>query len=111
MVCLFFCQITYQARITTTDYPEAHMNIDKAKKRIAKRIKMGFQGYPAITISYKFDENKVATTVLLSLVAEENSPAQEQAFQSKGSAYDDDSIQSAIVKMIERCEVKTVLEP
>tara|TARA_R110001592_G_scaffold43362_2_gene140544 strand:- start:4091 stop:4354 length:264 start_codon:yes stop_codon:yes gene_type:complete len=86
------------------------MNIDKAKKRIAKRIKMGFQGYPAITISYKLDENKVASAVLLSLVIEENAPAQEQAFQSKGCVHDDDSIQSAIVKMIERCEVKTVQE-
>jgi hypothetical protein len=86
------------------------MNIDKAKKRIAKRIKMGFQGYPVITISYSLDDNKVASTVLLSLVVEENMPAQEQAFQSKGNARDDDSIQSAIVKMIERCEVKSVLE-
>lgn len=86
------------------------MNIDKAKKRIAKRIKMGFQGYPSLTIAYKLDENKIATTVLLSLVTEEDSPVQEQAFQSKGNAHDDDSIQSAIVKMIERCEVKSVLE-
>jgi len=86
------------------------MNIDKAKKRIAKRIKMGFQGYPAITISYKLDENKVASTVVLSLVTEENAPAQEQAFQTKGDVQGDESIQSAIVKMIERCEVKSVLE-
>tara|TARA_R110002167_G_scaffold79043_1_gene218425 strand:- start:102 stop:365 length:264 start_codon:yes stop_codon:yes gene_type:complete len=86
------------------------MNIDKAKKRIAKRIKMGFQGYPTLTIAYKLDENNVATTVLLSLIPEENAPVQEQAFQSKESAHNDDSIQSAIVKMIERCEVKSVLE-
>ena len=86
------------------------MNIDKAKKRIAKRIKMGFQGYPTITITYKMDEKKTANTVLLSLVTEENGPLQEQTFQSKGNIHDDESIQSAIVKMIERCEVKTVLE-
>ena len=86
------------------------MNLDKAKKRIAKRIKMGFQGYPAITISYQLDENKVASTVLLSLVAEEDAPSQEQSFQSKGDVNNDESIQSAIVKMIERCEVKSVLE-
>jgi hypothetical protein len=86
------------------------MNIDKAKKRIAKRVKMGFQGYPTITIAYQLDGNNIASTVLLSLVNEENAPTQEQAFQSKGDAHDDDSIQSAIVKMIERCEVKTVFE-
>ncbi len=86
------------------------MNIDKAKKRIAKRIKMGFQGYPIITISYKQDENKLPSRVLLSLVTEENAPVQEQMFQSKLDAHNDDSIQSAIVKMIERCEVKSVFE-
>lgn len=86
------------------------MNIDKAKKRIAKRVKMGFQGYPTMTITYAHDENKQASTVVLSLIVEEDTPAQEQAFQSKGDAHNDESIQSAIVKMIERCEVKTVIE-
>jgi len=86
------------------------MHIDKAKKRIAKRVKMGFQGYPTLTISYLLDDNKLASKVLLSLVLEENEPAQEQAFQSKVDAHDDESIQSAIVKMIERCEVSSVLE-
>lgn len=86
------------------------MNLDKAKKRIAKRIKMGFQGYPALTVSYQLDKNNVASAVLLSLVDEEDAPAQEQAFQSKGDVNNDESIQSAIVKMIERCEVKSVLE-
>ena len=28
------------------------MNLEKSKKRIAKKVKMGFQGYPVISISY-----------------------------------------------------------
>lgn len=86
------------------------MNIDKAKKRIAKRIKMGFQGYPVLTISYLLDENNVPSKVVLSLVVEEGAEEQKQPFQSKGNVHDDESVQSAIVKMIERCEVKTVAE-
>lgn len=86
------------------------MNIDKAKKRIAKRVKMGFQGYPILTISYQMDDENIASTVLLSLVLEEGAEEQKQPFHAKGSVHEDESVQSAIVKMIERCEVKTVLE-
>lgn len=28
------------------------MNLDKAKKRIAKQVKKGFNGYPKITLAY-----------------------------------------------------------
>ncbi|MFV1871960.1 MAG: hypothetical protein ACMZ64_01365 [Oleiphilus sp.] len=86
------------------------MNIDKAKKRIAKRVKMGFQGYPVLTISYQFDENNIASSIVLSLVLEEGAEEMKQPFHSKGNVHDDESVQSAIVKMIERCEVKTVQE-
>lgn len=86
------------------------MNIDKAKKRIAKRVKMGFQGYPVLTISYQMDDENIASTVLLSLLLEEGAEEQKQPFHSKGNVHEDESVQSAIVKMIERCEVKTVLE-
>lgn len=86
------------------------MNIDKAKKRISKRIKMGFQGYPTLTIAYSLDEQSNSSSVSLSLVIEDGAAAQIQTFQSKAHAQEDESIQSAIVKMIERCEVKSVLE-
>lgn len=85
------------------------MHIDKAKKRIAKRAKMGFQGYPQLTITYQGTSAERPDTVLLSLQAEESAELQEQKFASKGDARDDESIQSTIVKMMERCEVKTVL--
>ena len=85
------------------------MHIDKAKKRIAKRAKMGFQGYPQLTITYQGQSAEQPDTVLLSLQLEEHAELQEQKFASKGDARADESIQSTIVKMMERCEVKTVL--
>lgn len=85
------------------------MHIDKAKKRIAKRIKMGFQGYPQLSIAYLDSLDDQKETVLLSLQLEQYAEPQEQRFSSKGDAREDAAIQSAIVKMIERCEVKSVV--
>jgi hypothetical protein len=85
------------------------MHIDKAKKRITKRVKMGFQGYPQLSIAYLSCSGDVPDTVLLSLQLEEGTEWQEQKFSSKGDAREDETIQSTIVKMMERCEVKTLL--
>jgi hypothetical protein len=85
------------------------MHIDKAKKRIAKRVKMGFQGYPQLSIAYLGQSEGAPDTVLLSLQMEEEAQWQEQKFSSKGDAREDEAIQSTIVKMMERCEVKTLL--
>lgn len=84
------------------------MNLDKSKKRIAKKIKMGFQGYPEIAISYFGDTSDTADQVAISFVAEEGAAPMEERFQSKSDAREDEVIQSAIVKMIERSEAKTV---
>ena len=69
---------------------------------------MGFQGYPEITISYLGSTLDVAEQVVLSFVVEEGSAPMEERFQSKSDAREDEVIQSAIVKMIERSEAKTV---
>lgn len=84
------------------------MNLDKSKKRIAKKIKMGFQGYPELTIAYFGDGSNVATQVSVSFVADEGVAAMEERFDSKQDAREDEVIQSAIVKMIERSQAKTV---
>jgi len=84
------------------------MNLEKSKKRIAKKIKMGFQGYPEISISYFGHANDTAEQVAISFVAEEGAAPMEERFQSKSDAREDEVIQSAIVKMIERSEAKTV---
>jgi hypothetical protein len=84
------------------------MNLDKAKKRIAKKVKMGFQGYPEISIAYVGQNNEVADEVVVTFVAEEGSSPMEQRFPGKTDVREDEVIQSAIVKIIERSEVKTV---
>ncbi|MFT7559617.1 MAG: hypothetical protein ACI93R_001529 [Flavobacteriales bacterium] len=84
------------------------MNLDKSKKRIAKRAKMGFQGYPEITIAYITDGDNVANEVIVGFIADEGVDSIEEHFQSKNNVKEDEVIQSAVVKMIERSEAKTV---
>jgi len=85
------------------------MNLEKSKKRIAKRAKMGFKGYPEIAISYRGNSSDCAQQVVVNFVAEEGDQVMTETFNSKTDAREDEVIQSAIVKMIERSEAKTVL--
>ncbi|MFT4631060.1 MAG: hypothetical protein ACI8PP_001653 [Candidatus Pseudothioglobus sp.] len=84
------------------------MNLDKSKKRIAKKVKMGFQGYPVIAIAYSPESGGVADEVIVTFVAEAEAEAMVERFRSKTDAREDEVIQSAIVKMIERSKAKTV---
>jgi hypothetical protein len=84
------------------------MNLEKSKKRIAKRVKMGFQGYPQISISYVGASTSRAEEVLVKLVMEEDAEPMTESFKSKLDVREDEVIQSALVKMIERSEAKTV---
>ncbi len=84
------------------------MNLEKSKKRIAKKVKMGFQGYPEISISYFGRTSDTAEEVAVTFVVEEGAAAMEERFQSQSDAREDQVIQSAIVKIIERSEAKTI---
>jgi hypothetical protein len=86
------------------------MNLDKSKKRIAKRSKMGFQGYPKISLTYYGKTNAHADEVVVEFVLEEGADIQVERFSSKIDAREDEVIQSALVKMIERSEAKTVVQ-
>lgn len=85
------------------------MNLEKSKKRIAKRAKMGFQGYPEISIVYRGSKDNLADEVIVIFVSDEGQNPMEELFQSKSDAREDETIQSAIVKIIERSEAKTVI--
>ncbi|OUS27395.1 hypothetical protein A9Q99_15475 [Gammaproteobacteria bacterium 45_16_T64] len=85
------------------------MNLEKSKKRIAKKAKMGFQGYPKISIAYLGRSENKADEVVLTFLADEKSQSMEERFQCGSDAREDEAIQSAIVKMIERSEAKTVV--
>lgn len=86
------------------------MHLDKAKKRIAKKVKMGFKGYPQISIAYFGETIEVATVVAIQLVMEAGAEVQEQRFTSQSNVREDEIIQSAIVKIMERTDAKSVIE-
>ena len=86
------------------------MNLDKSTKRIAKRVKKGFQGYPQISLAYFGESVNCATEVVISFTLEEGVDAQEQKFTSKGDARKDETIQTTLLKIIERANAKTVIE-
>jgi hypothetical protein len=88
----------------------AIMNVDKAKKRIAKQVRKGFNGYPLISLEYFGKTPEAATEVVISFTPEENTEPQRQKFVSVSDAREDETIQSALVKIIERADARTVTE-
>ncbi|MBQ4830100.1 hypothetical protein R1T43_10085 [Alteromonas sp. CI.11.F.A3] len=86
------------------------MNLDKSTKRIAKRVKKGFQGYPQITLTYYGETPECANEVVMGFIAEEGAAPQEQKFASKTDARTDETIQTTLLKVIERADAKTVTE-
>ncbi|MFT7007692.1 MAG: hypothetical protein ACJAXJ_002221 [Colwellia sp.] len=86
------------------------MNLDKSTKRIAKRVKKGFQGYPQISLAYFGESVNCATEVVVGFILEEGAATQEQKFSSQGDVRKDETIQTTLLKVIERADVKTVLE-
>ncbi|MGO2507469.1 MAG: hypothetical protein ACTH6Y_00600 [Vibrio hibernica] len=86
------------------------MNVDKAKKRIAKQVKKGFKGYPQICIQYFGKSDNCATEVVVQFIAEEGAEMQEERFASASDVRENEVIQSALVKIIERANVSSVLE-
>ena len=86
------------------------MNLDKSTKRIAKRVKKGFQGYPQISLAYFGESISCATEVVIGFISEEGAAVQEQQFSCKDDARKDETIQTTILKVIERADAKTVLE-
>jgi hypothetical protein len=86
------------------------MNLDKSTKRIAKRVNKGFQGYPQISLAYFGESTNYATEIVVGFISEEGATAQEQRLTSKSDARKDETIQTTILKIIERADAKTVLE-
>jgi hypothetical protein len=86
------------------------MNLDKARKRIAKQVKKGFHGYPLVSLEYFGETPDSATEVVISFTEEEGADPQKQTFVSGGDAREDETIQSTLLKIIERADAKTVTE-
>ena len=86
------------------------MNLDKAKKRIAKLTSKGFAGYPQISLAYFGNTADCATEVVISFVLAQGEPAQQQRFVSKQDVRADEAIQSVLIKIIDRANASTVTE-
>jgi hypothetical protein len=86
------------------------MNVDKAKKRIEKLAKRGFKGYPLVSIEYFGVTADTATEVVMTFTLEEGAEPQSQKFLSKSDAREDETIQSVLVKTIERTDASTVAQ-
>ncbi|WP_238377140.1 hypothetical protein [Neptunomonas antarctica] len=86
------------------------MNVDKAKKRIEKQIKKGFKGYPLVSLAYFGKTPNTATEVVVTFTLEEGAEPQTQKLVSENDAREDETIQSVLVKTIERTNANTVTE-
>lgn len=86
------------------------MNLEKARKRITKQVRKGFNGYPQIALHYFGKTSDVATDVVISFILEEHATPQQQKFISDNDARKDEAIQSMIVKIIERAQANSVTE-
>lgn len=86
------------------------MNIDKAKKRIAKLVKKPNNGYPMISLEYFGATSECANEVVVSFTIEEGAIAEQQKIVSKMDAREDEAIQSVLVKIIERANANSVVE-
>lgn len=86
------------------------MNVDKAKKRIAKQVKKGFKGYPQLSLSYFGKTSELATEVIVTFTLEEGAEPQEQKFVSETDVREDETIQSVLVKIIDRADANSVME-
>lgn len=86
------------------------MHLEKAKKRIAKQVQKGFRGYPQISLAYFGATKELATEVVVSFVLEEGAEPQEEKFSSDSDVREDETIQSVLVKIIERADAKSVIQ-
>jgi hypothetical protein len=86
------------------------MHVDKAKKRIAKQVKKGEKGFPKISLEYFGETTDCANSVVVQFILEEGAEVQEQRFASQSDAREDETIQTALVKIIERADANTVNE-
>ena len=86
------------------------MNLDKAKKRIAKQVNKGFNGYPKITLAYYGVTTDCATEVVVQFMLGEGESVQEERFSCETEIRDNEVIQTTLLKIIERANVNSVIE-
>jgi hypothetical protein len=84
------------------------MNLEKSQKRISKRVKRGFHGYPMISIQYFGPSEAIATKVEVGFIEQENAEPMLETFNSETDIRQDETVQTTIIKIIDRVDAKTV---
>ena len=84
------------------------MKIDRSKKRISKKVKKGFQGYPLVTIAYYGPNKSKATKVAVGVLLEEHGDITMERFFSEDEIRNDPEIQSSIIDIITTVGAKSV---
>ena len=84
------------------------MNLDKSQKRINKRVKRGFHGYPIISIQYFGPSEALATKVEVGFIEQENAETMLETFNSETDIRQDETVQTTIIKIIDRVDAQTV---
>jgi hypothetical protein len=86
----------------------SNMNLDKSQKRINKRVKRGFHGYPMISIQYFGPTEVLATKVEVGFIEQKNAEPMLETFNSETDIRQDETVQTTIIKIIDRVDAKTV---
>jgi hypothetical protein len=84
------------------------MNLQKAQQRLAKRAKASLNGYPQVSIAYYGAAPTLATKVVLCFVAEHGAAPEHQSFTTSTDIRFDETIQTTLLKIVERLEAKTL---
>jgi hypothetical protein len=84
------------------------MNLDKSQKRISKRVKRGFHGYPMISIEYFGPSTALATKVQVGFIEQEDAEPMLETFNSDTDIRQNETVQTTIIKIIDRVDAKTV---
>ena len=87
---------------------EYNMNLDKSQKRINKRVKRGFHGYPIISIEYFGPSEALATKVEVGFIEQENAETMLETFNSETDIRQNETVQTTIIKIIDRVDAQTV---
>ncbi|MGO4894024.1 hypothetical protein [Flavobacterium sp. W21_SRS_FM6] len=85
------------------------MNLDKAQKRLTKLHKRGDHGYPLIQIQYFGANTSLATKVEISFTPEQGAQSFAESFTTTTDIRLDETIQTTLLKIIDRAEAKTVV--
>lgn len=84
------------------------MHLDKSQKRISKKVKRGFNGYPLISIEYFGPSENIATKVEVGYIEQEDAQPMLETFNSDTDIRQDETVQTTIIKIIDRVDAKTV---